>query len=90
MKIIRDKMIIDRLSYSSTGVIPESIRRRDKTLLKIKKCLQKDERYRAKAGVKRSIAILYSENSFVYADYCEEEKENGYYKLHKIGLDFIN
>ncbi len=89
MKIFRDKMIADRLSCSPTGVIPEALYVRDENILKVKKYLNSVDALKEKKGIKRSIAILYSQNCAIYADYFEAEKENGYYKLHEIDLDLI-
>ena len=87
--VLRDKMIQDRLKCSSTGVIPDRIRIKDDRLLKVKKYLQSSPDLASKPSVKRSIAILYTENSAIFADYCEEEKQNGKYKIHKIDLSLI-
>ena len=87
--ILRDKMMRDRLANSSTGVIPERIRINDEKLLKIKKYLQADPALAPNLATKRSIAILYTENSAIFADYCDSEKENGKYKIHEISLDII-
>ena len=85
-RVLRDKMVIDRLETDRSGKLPAFLRIEDAALRNVRKMLNKDIKNKARPGVKRGIAILYSENCAVYADYDEKDAVTGRYRLHSIAL----
>lgn len=78
---LRDHMVCDRLAVNSSGVLPDALRIEDAALRRIKHEIdRKDPR---KAGVRRSIAMLYNERCAVYADYQDKNPVTGEYRLKK-------
>ncbi len=71
-KVLRDKMIADRLLSDSSANIPECLKIPDKRLKIIKKKL-------SRKGKKQGIAILYSENKILCADYEKKDPISGRY-----------
>lgn len=80
-KVLRDKMLLDRLATNSSGVIPKSLKVEDKLLKEVKKMLENNPATSSKKGVRRSVALLYSENKGVYADYKAKNPVTGEYPL---------
>ncbi len=78
---IRDAMVCDRLATNSSRGLPSSLYRQDSRLKEIKKQLQTTE----KLHVRRNMAILYSRNVAVYADY-EKKNHHGEYPIEFIKL----
>ncbi|MBQ8826916.1 MAG: DUF4080 domain-containing protein [Oscillospiraceae bacterium] len=78
--VLRDKMVCDRFAGNSFGLLPEALKVRDPELLKRAKLyLEADSSTRRADGIKRSIAVLYSESTAekvcgVYADYDDNAK----------------
>lgn len=90
--MIRDLMIIDRMQTCSTGYVPLSLRIDDKNLSLAKKALDRLDRHKSKKGIKRMVAILYSENKVAYADYNVENMTKDKYKKYvvkKMDLDLL-
>lgn len=69
--IIRDKMLIDRLSTVAGGIIPQSLKISDPYLKRIRLYLDRSLLTRRDKNVQRGLGILYSENKFVYCDYID-------------------
>lgn len=85
--VLRDAMVIDRVSTNNSGVIPESLKVKDSLL---KKARQKvNEISPLKKGTSRTVAILYSENKVIWCDYEEKDRVTGLYKVESTGLDFV-
>lgn len=78
-KVLRDKMLLDRIASNNSGVIPESLLVFDSNLKKVKHFL--NENYPPKKGVNRTVGILYSENKAVYCDYDEKNPVTARYKV---------
>ena len=86
MTVLRDKMICDRLSSNSSGVIPECLQISDKRLKRVKKYVNENI---LKGREKASCCILYSENKAVYCVYKDEYRDavTGRYKLNYFDLN---
>lgn len=89
VRVLRDKMVCDRLSTNSSGVLPEVLRVPDKNLKTCRAALFNNPATRAPAHTKRSVAILYSENRLVYADYIAPDPVTGEYKLNFVSFDTL-
>lgn len=78
--VLRDKLVCDRFSTNSFGLLPEALKISDPVLLnKALLHLEASPDTRRRKGIKRSIAILYSECDedkicAVYADYDDKAK----------------
>ncbi|MBQ8781553.1 MAG: DUF4080 domain-containing protein [Oscillospiraceae bacterium] len=78
--VLRDKLVCDRFSTNSFGLLPEALKISDPVLLnKALLHLEASSDTRRRKGIKRSIAILYSECDedkicAVYADYDDKAK----------------
>lgn len=88
-KVLRDVMLLDRISTNSSGIIPKSLRVFDNNLKKIKIMLDSSEETRQKKGVKRSIAILYSLGKAVYVDYENKDRVTGAYKVNTLDMNIM-
>lgn len=84
--VLRDKMVCDRLATNCSGVLPAFLRVEDSRLKAVRTALNGDIQTRATAGVKRALALLYSENRAVYADYQTPDRVTGEYTLKYISL----
>ncbi len=86
--VLRDLLTKDRLAVNSTGRLPACLYRKDERFSGIVKALSGNKDTAPKKGVRRGIAILYSQNAVCYADYEEGEQDpvTGRYKLHKLLL----
>jgi hypothetical protein len=82
--VLRDAMVCDRLSTNASGKLPDVLRVKDPALKTAVLFLEQNEETRSKKGVKRGVALLYSENCAVYADYKEKNPITGEYPLFKI------
>lgn len=83
---LRDAMACDRLATNSTGRLPAVLRVPDASLKEVVRQLENGEETRSQKGIKRGVAILYSENCVVYADYIGRNPVTGEYPLTKISL----
>lgn len=82
--VLRDRMVCDRLTSNSSGVLPACLKVEDKRLKRIKKHICEDI---VKSSGKISVAILYSENRVVYCDYHERNKISDNYTLSFLELN---
>lgn len=78
---LRDMMVTDRLKTDPSGRLPYFLRIEDDNLRKVKKALRKCEETAPLPGIKRAVAILYSKNQIVYADYVKKHPITGRYEL---------
>lgn len=81
---VRDKMVCDRLATNASGVLTRFLQRQDARLKGIRTALQVNPNTKTQKGVKRAVAILYTENRAVYADYTVPNPVTGAYTLHFI------
>lgn len=88
-RVLRDKMVCDRLATNSSGVLPEVLRVSDKNLKTFRAALFNNPATRAPAHTKRSVAILYSESRLVYVDYVASDPVTGEYKLNFVSFDTL-
>ena len=79
-------MVCDRLATNASGVLPAFLRVDDRRLKEVRTLLNTDPQTRARPGVKRAVALLYSENRAVYADYIAADRVTGEYPLQYISL----
>lgn len=84
--VLRDVMVVDRLETDASGRLPSFLRIEDDNLRSLKKKLNKNEATAALPGVKRAVAILYTENKGIYADYVDKHPITGRYTLNYIDL----
>ncbi len=84
---LRDAMVCDRLATNSSGKLPAILRVRDDTLKNVVRELECREEIRAQKGIKRGVALLYSEHCAVYADYQNKNPVTGEYPLFKFNPD---
>lgn len=84
--VLREKMVLDRLATNASGVLPAFLRVNDRRLKEVRTLLNTDPQTRACPGVKRAVALLYSENHAVYADYIAADRVTGEYPLQYISL----
>ena len=78
--LLRDLMILDRISTNNSDIIPECLRVKDDRLKKLKAAI-------AHIRVK-SVAILYSANAVVYCDYSEMKNPvTGQWQIKRLDTD---
>lgn len=65
--VLRDRMLLDRITTNNSDVIPESLKVKDEMLSRMKKHFAKA--YPPEKGEKRTVAILYTENKAVLVRY---------------------
>lgn len=83
--ILRDVMVCDRLATNASGKLPDVLRVKDQNLKRAVLFLEQNEETRSQKGVKRGVALLYSEKLVAYADYNGEKNPiTGEYPLSKV------
>lgn len=85
-QILRDYMVLDRLSTNASGLLPQILRVQDQMQKKVRLMLEEDSATKVIKGIKRGIAILYTQNKAVYVDYINKNPINGEYKLNYCNL----
>lgn len=83
---VRDKMVCDRLATNASGVLPKFLQRQDAKLKAVRTALNANPNTQSQKGVKRAIAILYTENRAAYVDYTAPNPVTGEYTLHFVPL----
>lgn len=83
---VRDKMVCDRLATNASGVLPKFLQRQDAKLKAVRTALNANPNTQLQKGVKRAIAILYTENRAAYVDYTVPNPVTGEYTLHFVPL----
>ena len=83
-KTLRDKMLEDRISTNTSGVIPDCLKVYDEKLSVYKRKLS--YKYPLAKGEKRSVGVLYSENMVLFCDYTEKDRVSGEYTVKKVSL----
>ena len=81
-KILRDKMVSDRLRSNSSADIPDCLKIPDRRLKLLKKHFSKE-------NLKVGVAILYSENTVIAVEYKNRDAVTGRYEPLKYDLDSI-
>lgn len=82
---LRDVMIYDRIASDNTGILPSCLRVEDIQLKKIRQRI--NEISPMKKGMKRSVAVLYTQGKAIWSDYTEKSRVTGEYKVNEIILD---
>ncbi len=82
---LRDLMCCDRLSTNTSGKLPECLKIQDKLLANITYQLEINPETAPKAGDKRAVCILYTENKVIFADYNKKTP-----KGEKVKLNFVD
>ena len=86
-EVLRDIMVCDwALQVILPEKLPPVLRICDSTLKKAVNLLELKEETRSQKGIKRGVALLYTENCAVYADYINKNPITGEYPLHKFKL----
>lgn len=75
----RDLLLWDHLSVNPSCYVPKPLRKEDKALARVKRAI--DAAYPTNAGARRAVAILYTENTAVFADYGEKDPVTGSYEV---------
>ncbi|MEE0928295.1 MAG: radical SAM protein [Acutalibacteraceae bacterium] len=86
---LRDIMLCDRMRSVADGKIPDFLRIEDEFLKTAKHFLEKTKSYKRPEGIKRAVALLYSERSVVWCDYDLPDRVTGHYTLNKLPFDKI-
>lgn len=84
-RILRDRMIYDRVATNNSGVIPERLKIADGALKKAYERVR--EISPPVKGVNRTVAILYTENRIIWCDYKEKDRASGRYKVEAIPFE---
>lgn len=83
--VLRDKMLLDRITTNNSGVIPEALKVKDAALSKVKKRF--NILYPPKKGEKRTVAILYTENKAALVRYESKNPVSGEYPITEHNID---
>lgn len=83
--VLRDKMLLDRITTNNSDVIPEALKIKDGNLSRVKKEFAK--LYSPKKGEKRTVAILYTENKAVLVRYENKNPVSGEYPFTECRID---
>ncbi len=84
-KVLRDRMLYDRVETNNSGVIPEKLKVSDSRLKKVSESIKVISPL--SKGVNRTAAILYTENKVIWCDYKEKDRASGRYKVEEIPFD---
>ena len=84
-RLLRDRMIYDRVASNNSGVIPERLKVADGALKKA--CERVREISPPEKGVNRTVAILYTEKSIIWCDYKERDRVSGRYKIEAVPFE---
>ncbi len=84
---LRDVMVCDRLESNATGRLPLCLHIADPALGQTVKRLAALNPPRP--GVRRGVAILYTERQAVYVDYENKNPKTGRFALRRVGLDAL-
>ena len=84
-KILRDRMLYDRVATNNSGVIPERLKVTDSRLKKAAERLR--ELSPPEKGVNRTVALLYTENRIIWCDYKEKDRVSGKYKVEAVPFE---
>lgn len=84
-RILRDRMIYDRVSTNNSGVIPERLKVTDSRLKKAAERVR--EISPSEKGVNRTVAVLYTENRIIWCDYKEKDRVSGRYKVEAVPFE---
>lgn len=84
-RLLRDRMIYDRVASNNSGVIPERLKVADGALKKV--CERVREISPPEKGVNRTVAILYTEKSIIWCDYKERDRVSGRYKIEAVPFE---
>lgn len=88
--ILRDKMACDRIATNSTGRLPPVLQIKDGALKSAIIGLERQGKLLPQAGLKRGVALLYSEHCVVCAEYRDKNPVTGEYPLVKYYTDVLS
>jgi radical SAM superfamily enzyme YgiQ (UPF0313 family) len=83
---LRDVMVCDRLASVAGGKLPEALKIPDSRLKAIMTAVNSAPETRPSKGVRRGLALLYSENAAVCCDYSEKDPVTEEYPLTRIPI----
>ena len=83
--VLRDRMLLDRITTNNSDVIPGSLKIQDENLGKVKRQIGK--LCPAEKGEKRTVAILYTENKAVLIRYKNPDPVRGEYQAETFALE---
>jgi hypothetical protein len=81
---VRDLLLLDHIAVNPSCYVPKALRREDPALARVKRALA--ENRPSKAGVRRAVAILYTEQCIAYADYDKKDPVTGRYEVKTVCL----
>lgn len=81
----RDLLLLDLLARNPSCYVPRALRREDPLLARAKAALR--TLCPPPSGVRRAVAILYTEDAVAYADYGMRDPVTGAYAVQKIALN---
>ncbi len=84
--VLRDKMVCDRLATNSSGRLPPVLYRKDPVLRDVIRKWEQRADNQTQFKVRKSYAVLYSENCAVCAEYRNRNPITGEYPLSKINM----
>lgn len=76
---VRDLLLWDHMARNPSCYTPKALRLEDPALARIKRAM--DEKHPRKTGVRRAVAILYTEGRVAFADYEEKDPVTGSYEV---------
>lgn len=84
--LIRDLMLLDRLSSTATTVLPASLKRRDNRYFPLRRALE--HRFPSQGNAPRGVGILYTSRvpCGVYCDYTQRHPVTGMFTLRVVPL----
>ena len=87
--LLLDHLVRDRIATNSSGLIPEKIRNFDKRLKYARAFLNESALTAETKGIRRTLAMLRSENTILWVDYCDPDPVTGEYTVNEISADRI-
>lgn len=85
--VLRDLMACDRIATNASGKLPAALRIADAALKNTIRTVEAAAEFRAKKGIKRGYAMLYTKNCIVFADYINKNPVTGEFPLFYYELD---
>ncbi len=82
--VLKDMMLIDRISTNASGKIPEILKVKNDNIKKIRLSVESEEKYKRIPGIKRGFVLLENEHAAIFADYVDRDKITGRYKITKV------
>ena len=80
----RDLILLDFIATNPSCYTPKALRREDERLARTKRALAKARP--PKSGVRRAVALLYTEGRVAYADYDKKDPVTGCYEVKTVDM----